>query len=108
VISKLSADGSCLVLRFDLERLDAGSAPGIRAAALELARGAPIVVVDMSRVVFVDSSGIGALVSILKLIPPGGALRLAATCASVRKVLKLTRLDSLFPAYETVAVALAA
>ncbi len=56
--------------------------------------GCARVVVDLSATDFIDSSGLGALVSSLKLArQAGGDLRLAATTAQVDTVLRLTNLD---------------
>jgi anti-sigma B factor antagonist len=53
-----------------------------------------IVVVDLSETTFVDSSGLGALVSGLKSArQAGGDLRLVAPSEQVSMVLRLTNLD---------------
>ena len=61
----------------------------------EIGRGSgEIVVVDLSQTEFVDSSGLGALVSCLKTArQSGGDLRLAAPSEQVTMVLGLTNLD---------------
>ena len=54
------------------------------------------VVLDVSRVRFVDSSGLGALVAVLKALLPDRRLALAAPMPNVRSLLSLTRMDSVF------------
>ena len=64
---------------------------------------APRVVVVLGATTFIDSSGLGALVSGLKTCrQAGGDLRIAAAGEQVRTVLKLTNLDRILRAHPTV------
>ncbi|PZF58419.1 anti-anti-sigma factor [Curtobacterium sp. MCBD17_013] len=76
-------------------RLTVASAPKLRAVATErLEAGDQMLVVDLSGTTFVDSSGLGALVSLLKSArQAGGDLRLVAPSEQVSMVLRLTNLD---------------
>lgn len=75
-------------------------------AAVE--QGADRVLVDFSRTDYIDSSGLGALVSLNKRIRErGGALRLAALNEDLRTLFELTRLDTLFELHDSVADAVA-
>ncbi len=54
-------------------------------------------VVDLSRVSFVDSSGLGALVRLYKRVRLGeGDVRLAGVDSNVMQIFELTRLDRVF------------
>jgi anti-sigma B factor antagonist len=67
-------------------------------------------VVDLAGVEFVDSTGLSALLSMLKRLPPDGALALAGSRPPVVELMKLTRLDRvlrLFPTVESAVEALA-
>jgi len=76
-------------------RLTVASAPGLRTVATQrLEAGDHLLVVDLSATTFVDSSGLGALVSLLKSArQAGGDLRLVAPSEQVSMVLRLTNLD---------------
>ena len=76
-------------------RLTATGAPLLRNAVGDLvAAGDANIVIDMSGLQFVDSSGLGALVGGLKSARvAGGDLRIAAVPEAVRTVLHLTNLD---------------
>jgi anti-sigma B factor antagonist len=64
---------------------------------------APKVVVDLGPTAFIDSSGLGALVSGLKTCrQAGGDLRIAAAGEQVRTVLRLTNLDRILRPHDTV------
>ena len=54
------------------------------------------VVLDLSRVKFLDSSGLGAVVAVMKLLGPDRKLELAGLTPTVQKVFRLTRMDSVF------------
>jgi anti-sigma B factor antagonist len=69
-------------------------------AALE--RGERRLLIDFSRTGYIDSSGLGALVSISKRIrEAGGELRLAGLNDDLRSLFELTKLDTLFTITET-------
>ena len=61
------------------------------------------VVVDMGKVNWMNSSGLGMLMSALtNLRGSGGDLKLANMTERVRRPIQITRLDSVFDDYETV------
>lgn len=74
-----------------------------------VAQGAILVVVDFTVSGYIDSSGLGALVSLSRrLREAGGDLRLVGLNDDLRTLFELTRLDALFPLYATRAEALGA
>ena len=67
---------------------------------VEQGAGARLVIIDFSRAAYIDSSGLGALVSLGKRLRElGGDLRHAALNDDLRTLFELTRLDALFPLY---------
>jgi anti-sigma B factor antagonist len=54
------------------------------------------VILDLSRVDFVDSSGLGAIVASFKHMGAGRRLDLAGLTPTVDKVFRLTRMDTVF------------
>lgn len=70
--------------------------------------GARHVVVDLSRVDFLDSSGLGVLVGALKRLRTAGG-ELGVVCASDKllKIFRITALDRVFALYDTVEAATA-
>lgn len=75
----------------------------------EVEQGARTVIIDFTRSGYIDSSGLGALVSLSKRVrDAGGDLRLAGLNEDLRRLFELTRLDQLFPLYATRADALSA
>ncbi len=97
-----------MVVRPRFARLDAVAATGFRGAVLGRVAGKALVVMVMDEITFVDSTGIGCLVAVLKAIPAGAHVRLVGISEAVRTVLKLTRLDRVFRAFDNVDAALEA
>lgn len=63
----------------------------------ELDKGAQKVVIDFARTGYIDSSGLGVLVSLAKRIrDAGGELRLASLHDELQTLFELTKLDTLF------------
>ena len=56
----------------------------------------PRVVLDLSSVDFIDSSGLGAIVAAMKAMPEKSRLELAGLTNGVDKVFRMTRMDSIF------------
>lgn len=68
----------------------------------EVADGARKVLIDFARTGYIDSSGLGVLVSLAKrLRDEGGELRLANLNDDLRTLFELTKLDTLFPIADT-------
>lgn len=65
------------------------------------------VVLDLSAVTFIDSSGLGALVASMKALGTTRKLELCGLQGNVEKVFRLTRLDSVFKMHKTHAQAVA-
>ncbi len=104
---RFEEQGGTLVATPLFKRLDAQAAAEFRRVLGERVGGARLVVVSLAQVVFIDSSGLAALISVLKRVPAGGQLRLAHANSAVRSLLSLTRLEKVFPSFDTVEQALA-
>jgi anti-sigma B factor antagonist len=82
-------------------RIDAANALAFKEAMRAAVAGHDgRVVVDMARIEFLDSSGLGALVATLKMLGRGRVLELARCGPIVLKVLRLTRMDSVFTVHD--------
>jgi anti-sigma B factor antagonist len=64
--------------------------------------GEASIILDLSQVVFIDSSGLGAILSILKRMPKGTELIISGATDPVMSMFKLTRLDRVFTMTRTV------
>ena len=59
------------------------------------------IVFDVSEITFVDSSGLGAIVSSLKMVGKEGDLVIAGAGETVLSLFKLTRMDRVFHMFAT-------
>lgn len=92
-----------LVVRVDEKRVDASKAPAFKQGITEqIDAGHNQLVLDFSRVEFVDSSGLGAIVSCLKRLGPRGSVAIAGAQGSVQRLFTLTRMDRVFALHDTV------
>lgn len=100
--------GEVLVLRLDEARLDAGKAPALREELLQrIAAGHSRIVVDLSATEFMDSSGLGALVSGIKRLGAQGSFAIAGAQGAVARLFALTRMDRVFDLHPTASAAVA-
>ena len=70
------------------------------------AEGPETVVLDLGRVDFIDSSGLGAIVATMKHLAPTRKLVLAGLTPAVDKVFRLTRMDSVFRMFTSMEAAM--
>ena len=95
--------GDRRVLRVGEARIDAAAATDFREAArLALRDLPPVAILDMAEVEFVDSSGLGAIIGLRKLLAPRTEVELAALSPRVAKVFALTRMDLVFTIHDEV------
>jgi anti-sigma B factor antagonist len=99
-------DGTATVVRPVADRLDIEVAADFRGMLLSLIeQGHRQLVVDLHDVTFIDSSGLGALVSALKTIKRSngtGDVRLARVQPPVVSLLEIIRLNRVFTTYPDV------
>ncbi len=81
--------------------IDVYTAPRLRQALIDLVEGgATQIVVDMSSVDFLDSTGLGVLVGGLKRVKSNdGELRLVVTQDRIMKIFDITGLAKVFPIF---------
>lgn len=103
---KIDPHPEALVIAPQFDRLDAMVAAEFRREVVQHLVNQRCVVLDLSQVTFVDSSGLASLVSVLKALPEGATLRLARVHANVHSLLRLTRLLKVFSTFPTVPEAL--
>ncbi len=91
------------------ESLDASNAKEFKRDILSALAGQSRVIFDMGRLKFVDSSGLGAILSCLRqLNASGGDLKLSGMLKPVRALFELVRMHRIFDIYNTKEEAVAA
>jgi len=95
-----------LVARVVDKRIDASVAVQFKDRMKALTDGSDRVILDLGNVEFLDSSGLGAVVAVMKLMGQDRKLELADLQPVVAKVFKLTRMDTVFTIHADVDAAL--
>ncbi len=90
--------GEVMIIQANEERIDASVAIQFKDRMRDLVQNypAPRVILDLRHVMFLDSSGLGAVVAVRKLLGPDRVLELSGLTATVEKVFRLTRMDTIF------------
>ncbi|MEM8576660.1 MAG: STAS domain-containing protein [Pseudomonadota bacterium] len=97
------------VVHVNEDRIDAAVAIEFKEAMRGATAEAPgRIVLDLSQVQFIDSSGLGAIVASMKLLGGDRRMALAGLTPTVAKVFRLTRMDSIFDVFDSVEGALTA
>jgi anti-sigma B factor antagonist len=95
--------GDVAVTTVPVEELDASNAGEFKRDMTPVVDASTKVVLDLSRLRFVDSSGLGAFISCLrKLNAKGGDLKLCGMSKQVRAVFELVRMHRVFDICATV------
>lgn len=100
---------NCLVVTVKEPRIDASVAVEFKDAMRRLLMDAPErVILDLAHVDSIDSSGLGAIVAVMKQVGTERGLELASLSDKVRTVFRLTRMDSVMTIHSAREDALAA
>jgi anti-sigma B factor antagonist len=106
MLIEVSPRDGAMVIKPSATRVDIEVAAQFRAELLKLIeQGHSSLVVDLSEVSFIDSSGLGALVSALKALKTrerSGDIRLANVQQPVVALLEIIRLQRVFSSYPSV------
>lgn len=107
-IERENRAGGVTVLRPE-GRLDLVTAPAFKQHVADVVKTASRrVIVDLNKVTFIDSSGLGALIGGLKSArQAGGDLRIARPGDQAKVILELTTLNKVLKPYATIEEALA-
>jgi anti-sigma B factor antagonist len=93
---------SAVVVATSVEALDASNASDFKCAVSKMIKPGARLVLDMSGIRFVDSSGLGAILSCLRLLhDQGGDLKLCNLNKPVRALFELVRMHRVFEIFNT-------
>lgn len=92
-----TVSGNARIVTVNAERIDAAMAIRFKEdMRVETEQGPDRVILDLSSVAFIDSSGLGAIVAAMKQLDDHRRLDLAGLTPMVEKVFRLTRMDTVF------------
>jgi anti-sigma B factor antagonist len=95
-------EGNTCVIKVAGE-IDVYTSPSLKSALVAaVSEGCRILIVDLDKVGFIDSSGLGVLVGALRRArETDGDLRIVSARETVVKIFRITGLDRVFPVYPT-------
>ncbi|MEL6888018.1 MAG: STAS domain-containing protein [Pseudomonadota bacterium] len=100
-------DGTVQIVSVHSARIDAAVAIEFKDEMRQATdTDSPTVILDLSEVNFIDSSGLGAIVASMKHMGQDRSLVLAGLTPTVDKVFRLTRMDSVFGVFPSLQTAL--
>lgn len=101
-IESTTKDGVAIAL-LDSESLETGNVAAFRSAITPITDRNDQVVLDLSRVAFMDSTGLGAMLSCLRsLKAKNGALKLASLTPEVAQLFEMVLMDRVFEIFPDV------
>jgi anti-sigma B factor antagonist len=93
---------SVTVAEIPVKELDAGNAGDLKVAMAPILESNTKVVVDFNRMQFIDSSGLGVMLSCLRQVSAkGGDLKLCCMTRQVRAAFELVRMHRIFDIFDT-------
>jgi len=101
-------DGVC-VLNWSVDHLDAANSSTFRTESAQHIKIATKVVLDLTGVTFIDSAGLGALLSVMRALGErSGEFRICCAPKAIQVLFELVRLHKILDIHETRAEAIAA
>jgi anti-sigma B factor antagonist len=108
--SKISLEGEIALFRPELKKIDVLNSEEFQASLLSLMEGKTRLVLDLSMVQFIDSSGLGKIITALRsLREKGGEMRICSVQPPVQVLFTMVRLGEIVgidPDRETAALEL--
>jgi anti-sigma B factor antagonist len=96
-------NNTCIITITETNKLDAFSAPELRSYIVNIINnGSENIIIDLDNISFIDSSALGAIVSIMKILRNNGKLMLTGVNGIVLDLFKLTRMDNVLNLYSDV------
>ncbi|NDV19265.1 anti-sigma factor antagonist [Pseudodesulfovibrio sp. JC047] len=94
--------GDVISFRPEVTRLDASQAVQFKDELLQqIDNGSIRFLLNLSDVTFIDSSGLGAIISALRRVGVKGDVKLCCVVEQVMEMLRLTRLDTVLEVFDS-------
>ena len=100
--------GRALVLKVLADSLETDNVAAFRSAIIPMLDKSAHFVIDLSDVEFMDSTGLGSMLSCLRIVKSkGGSLRLCNLTPEVEQLFEMVMMDRVFEIFPTTEAALA-
>ncbi len=106
---EINKHGEILIVKLLESRLDASISVDFKDKMAEyIKNGHHAILLNISEVEFIDSSGLGAIVTSLKLSGKKGSIVICGAKETVKSMFRLTRMDKVFQIFDNETEAMAA
>jgi len=103
VTIETTQQGDPLVLRIVCDSLETDNVASFRSAIAPILERSKRIVLDMSQVIFMDSTGLGSMLSCLRTVKArDGSVKLANLTAEVRQLFEMVLMDRVFEIYPSI------
>jgi len=101
-ITSTTIQGDIVVIACQIENLDASNVKSFKEAIHPLIKDQNKIILNLSEIKFIDSSGLGALISVLREVNGrAGNLKLCSLTRAVRALFELMRMNRIFSIFES-------
>jgi len=105
---KIERNQGVLIIHFELSTLDTNNYNDFKNSLFDIIEGETKILLDIKTIQFIDSAGLGAILSILRKVHDNsGVVKMCGVSNSVKVLFELVRLSRLLDIYETEQDALA-
>ena len=106
---KVSENNGIRIITLETDHLDALNSEEIKKMMINGVQGSEKIILNMDKVTFVDSSGLGVILTVFRQIKENnGSLVIACVNNTVKVLFKLVRLSHMIQIYDSESEALAA
>ena len=104
---EITENDQCICVKLQVDALDVSTISSFRSLYEEFLDKSARIVLDMSEVEFIDSTGLGGLLSLMRMcIERNGDMHLICLQEQVLSMLRLVRMNKVISIYETLDEAL--
>ena len=108
ILVEIVHSGRALVLKVRADSLETDNVAAFRSAITPMLDKSAHFVIDLSEVEFMDSTGLGSMLSCLRIVKSkGGTLRLCSLTPEVAQLFEMVMMDRVFEIFPTAEAAMA-
>ena len=108
ILVEIVHSGRALVLKVRADSLETDNVAAFRSAITPMLDKSAHFVIDLSEVEFMDSTGLGSMLSCLRIVKSkGGTLRLCSLTPEVSQLFEMVMMDRVFEIFPTAEAAMA-
>lgn len=98
----IKKEKNILILTPLVKSIDSSNSISLKAQSLDLInQGNYNIILNLTNIDFIDSNGLGSIISMFKVLSEKGSLSIFGTKSTVKSLFKITKMDRVFQMYNT-------